>query len=232
MKKGLIKKKKNDKKACCSHLFILLLLFVIAIWDRIINVPKFPTNFLYLTQIDLYLSILYFLLMLLVDMSKKESKKQYQKLFNFSFTLSFIVFVMFWSMLLFIPESLYGNVQKPPIGLLASLHGGVFICNLLEQLVIVKRKNPKFINQLVYFVFTIVYIGALSIIYYLFELKVYPFIYGSMLSFFIVCLGGFLCSLIGHRIYICMTGGPGKKKIDLSEDIGNESDESLNNYNE
>lgn len=234
MKKGLIKKKKNVKKTLVSHFIILLLLFGINIWDRLNNIPRFPKNFLYLTQIDLYLSFIYFLLVFILDLCKKESKKFYQKLFNFCFVLSFIVFIMFWSMFFIKRDTLYGDGKnRVPFILTFLLHGGVFICNLLEQIIIGKRKSPEYINQIIYFIFTIAYIGGLSLIYYLFELKIYPFIYGSLFSFFIVCLGGFLCSLIGHRIYMWMTGGPAKQ-IDSNNYVGdgNDTDESLNSYNE
>lgn len=230
MKRGLIKKKKNTKKALCSHLIIFFILSGINIWDRLNNLPRFPYNFLYLTQINLYIDTIYFLLCLFIDIAKKDSKKYYHQLFNFCFTLSFIVFIMYWSMFFIKKDTLYKEGLQPNFILAVLLHGGVFIFNLLEQIFIQKRKSPKYCNPIIYFVFTILYIGGLSLLYYLFDIRVYPFIYGSFLSFFIVCIGGILTSLLGHKIYTILSKP--KKKLDLKDDIGGDTDESLNSYNE
>lgn len=230
MKKNLIKKKKNNRFPLYSHLIILFILIGINIWDRIINKPSFPKNFLYLTQIDLYISILYYLFCLITDIFKKESKKYYHKFFNFCFTLSFIVFVMYWLMFFIDNSSLYKQGIQIPLVLTILLHGGVFICNLIEQIFIQKRKSPAYCNQVIYFFFTVIYIGMLSIINYLLDFKVYPFIYGSLLSFFIICIGGFLTSLLGHRLYMFLTRK--NKKLSLDDNPDFDTDESLNSYNE
>ena len=39
-----------------------IILILICIWDRIVNIPKFPYCFLYNTQIDLYANMLYYIL--------------------------------------------------------------------------------------------------------------------------------------------------------------------------
>ena len=50
----------KHKKEFFLHIIILSILSVICIWDRIVNVPKFPKNFFFLTQIDLYINIIYY----------------------------------------------------------------------------------------------------------------------------------------------------------------------------
>ena len=45
-----ILKKKIFSKDFILHILISSFLFVIFIWDRIVNIPKFPKNFLFLTK--------------------------------------------------------------------------------------------------------------------------------------------------------------------------------------
>ena len=43
-----IKTKKQLRKEFMGHLIITTFLFFICIWDRIVNIPRFPKNFLFL----------------------------------------------------------------------------------------------------------------------------------------------------------------------------------------
>ena len=203
-----INKKKEFRKEFFGHISISILLFIIFIWDRIVNIPKFPKNFLFLTQIDLYINMIYYLLCIYYNItSKKGAKEKYQLLFNLNFCISFVVFIMYWSMFIFDRETLYKKDTKVmvPTFLNMSLHGGVFIANLFEQFYINKRKNPSYVKIWFYLAFTICYIGILYLAKMLFDIRVYPFIYGSLLKFIFICLSAFAVCLIGHWIYYLMT---------------------------
>ena len=203
-----IKTKKQLRKEFMGHLIITTFLFFICIWDRIVNIPRFPKNFLFLTQIDLYINIIYYSLCLYYNIIiKEEAKHKYQILYNFNFCVSFVVFIMYWSMFIFDRETLYKKDSKlmvPPL-LNMALHGGVFIVNLFEQFLINKRQKPSYIKLWFYLLFTILYVGTLYIFKILFDIRVYPFIYGSILKFIFICISAFVVCLIGHLIYFLMT---------------------------
>ena len=205
--------KKNLKKECILHILILSILLIICIWDRIINVPKFPKNFLFLTQIDLYINIIYYSICVYYEIKmNKDIKEKYQLLFNLNFSISFVVFIMYWSMFVFQRETLYKKNTKiiVPPSLNILLHGGVFIFNLLILIFSERnKKKPKqkqsYIRIWFYFILTIAYIGILYSLKILFDIRVYPFIYGSILKFIFISISSFLVCLIGHYIYVLMT---------------------------
>ena len=94
---------KNNK--IISHIILESFLLGICIWDRIVNIPKYPYNFFYMTQIDLYLHMTYFALIIFEDIKYGNSFLAYQQFFNFCFSISFLCFVMYWGMILFTAKS-------------------------------------------------------------------------------------------------------------------------------
>ena len=209
MEKNLDNNEENNNKKIFKiefilHIFISSFLSIICVWDRIVNIPKFPKNFLFLTQIDLYLNMIYYFICLYYNITKKiEIKEKYQLFYNFNFCLSFVVFIMYWSMFLFDRETLYKKNSQyiAPIFLNILLHGGVFIVNLLEIFFIKKRIKISYFRTWFFLFFTVVYIGILYLVKLLFNIKVYPFIYGSIFKFIIVTFSGFIVCLIGNFIY-------------------------------
>lgn len=199
------------------HILILFILFIICIWDRIVNIPVFPKNFLFLTQIDLYSNIIYYSLYLYFkNIKKKKIPKKLQLLFNFNFCVSFCVFIMYWSMFLFDKETLYKKETKKmvPTVLNILLHGGVFICNLSLILLIERKKKIEYIKNWFFLLFSIGYIGILYLLNLLCDIRVYPFIYGSQYKFLLICISSFIVCLIGHYIYIFIT----KKKREKNKE--------------
>ena len=140
----------------------------------------------------------------------KVIKEKHQLLFNFNFVLSFIVFIMYWSMFMFQRETLYKKNSKiivPPL-LNLLLHGGVFIFNLLVLFFsekIQKKQKHSYIKIWFYWIFGTIYIGILYIIKFLFDIRVYPFIYGSIFKFIIIGICSFIVCLIGHYLYFFLT---------------------------
>ena len=67
------------------HIIILIFLVSICIWDRIVNIPKFPFNFFYVTQLDLYINIIYYILITKIDLNNLNPILYYQKFFHFNF---------------------------------------------------------------------------------------------------------------------------------------------------
>jgi hypothetical protein len=198
----------NSRKDLIIHIIILFILFIICIWDRIINIPKFPKNFLFLTQIDLYTNIIYYSIYLYFNIiKKKEIQTKYQLLFNFNFCLSFCVCFMYWSMLIFDKQTLYkkDSNKMVPTALNILLHGGVFICNLFLIFLSKRKEKIIYVQNWFYLLFSIAYVVILYLLNILFDIRVYPFIYGSLLKFILICLSAFAVCLIGHWIYYLMT---------------------------
>ena len=96
---------KNNK--IISHIILESILLGICIWDRIVNIPKYPYNFFYMTQIDLYLHMAYFAMIIFEDIKYGNSFLSYQQFFNFCFSIAFLCFVMYWGLILFNPSTLY-----------------------------------------------------------------------------------------------------------------------------
>ena len=215
--------KKKLRKELILHFIIMIILFIICMWDRSVNIPKFPKNFLFLTQICLYSNMIYYFLYIYYIIKEPEAINEKQKLlllFNFNFCVSFVVFVMYWSMIFLDKTTLYkkDNIITVPTFLNILLHGGVFIVNLFELFYDIKNKKLPYIRISFYFFFTIFYVGLLYISKILFEIKVYPFIYGNFLRFLLVSASSFIICLIGHYIYILIT----KRKDNINEEHGYE----------
>ena len=217
-----INNKKKFKIEYILHILISSFLSIICIWDRLVNIPKFPKNFLFLTQIDLYINMLYYFICLYYNTTKKaEIKGKYQLFFNFNFCASFVVFIMYWSMFIFARETLYKKDSKliAPFSLNILLHGGVFIINIFEIILTRKRAKNSYIKIWFFLFFTIVYVGILYLAKLLFNIKVYPFIYGSIFKFIIVTVSSFIVCLIGNFIYslIMKTKKAKSKEKDFEE---------------
>ena len=187
------------------HIIILIFLVSICIWDRIVNIPKFPFNFFYVTQLDLYINIIYYILITKIDLNNLNPILYYQKFFHFNFSLSFLVTIMFWLMLIIDKRSLFKSGIHIPFILTFSLHGGVFIVNICEQLFFWQRRNPKYCSIKLYFIITLIYTITIKLIYDLFEIKTYPFALKSIKLTICVNFIGFLTCVIGHYIYIFLS---------------------------
>ena len=211
---------KNNK--IISHIILESILLGICIWDRIVNIPKYPYNFFYMTQIDLYLHMTYFALIIFEDIKYGNSFLAYQQFFNFCFSISFLCFVMYWGMILFNPNTLYKKGITIPFLLNFSLHGGVFFISLFEQLLINKRRNPTYIKWYVNFIYTLLYTILLKSLYIFWEIKVYPFAYKSNLLLIGVNLAGFVVSMVGHYLYVFLTNMNYLLKEKRNNDNGNE----------
>jgi len=203
-----------------SHIIILLFLITICTWDRIINIPKFPFNFFYVTQLDLYINIIYYILIIKIDYNNLNPKLHFQQLFNFNFSLSFLVTTMFWGMLYIDKGTLFKKGLNIPFSLSFSLHGGVFIINFFEQLIFCQRKNPKYCPIKLYFIIALIYTIIIKILHELFDIKTYPFALKSIKLMIFVNFIGFLTCVIGHYIYVLLS----KKKKSSNE---NEEEEEL-----
>ena len=138
---------------------------------------------------------------------QKENKEKIHLLFNFNFCLSFVVFIMYWAMFILDRETLYKKNSKyiAPFSLNILLHGGVFIANLFEIFLVIRKQKVPYVKILFFLIFTIVYAGMLYLVKYLFNIKIYPFIYGSIFKLiFVICCAFGVC-LIGQYIYVYIT---------------------------
>ena len=192
------------------HSIILIILLIICGWDRKVNIPKFPKNFLFLTQICLYTNIVYYSIGSYNNIKQQMTVNKNTKLlllFNFNFCVSFVVFIMYWSLLFIDKTNLYRKDSKIQVPALLNmlLHGGVFTSNLVEIFFVNKRSKKPYINIIFYFFFTFIYLSLLYILKIFFDIKVYPFIYGNFLKFLLISLVSVIICLIGHYVYIFIT---------------------------
>ena len=220
MKKELSESKNSNKIEIIGHTTILIILSSICFWDRIVNIPKFPKNFLFLTQIDLYLSILYYVISIVYELKNTSSKKHNQKFFNFIFCISFLVCIMFWPMFFLARNTIYSKKNKKqvaPISLNILLHGGVFSLNLIEQTIINPRIKPSYFKFIHFCIFELVYFGILYFMKSVFQIKVYPFIYDGLWELLTVAVAGFLAYFIGQSLYYWLTCKNTMKKLPEKE---------------
>lgn len=209
--------RKKLRNELIIHSTIMLILFIICVWDRKVNIPKFPKNFLFLTQICLYTNIIYYSFCIYNNIKEKTTVNKNTKLlllFNFNFCVSFVVFVMYWSMLFLDKATLYKKETKIKVPTLLNLllHGGVFTANLSELFIVNKNKNKPYISIIFYFCFTVFYVGLLYLLKIFFEIKIYPFIYGNIFKFLLISSSSFIICLIGHYIYILISKQKENKK--------------------
>ena len=202
--------KKKLRIELIIHSIILIILLIICGWDRKVNIPKFPKNFLFLTQICLYTNIVYYSIGSYNNIKQQMTVNKNTKLlllFNFNFCVSFVVFIMYWSLLFIDKSNLYRKDSKIQVPTLLNmlLHGGVFTSNLVEIFFVNKRSKKPYINIIFYFFFTFIYLSLLYILKIFFDIKVYPFIYGNFLKFLLIALVSVIICLIGHYVYIFIT---------------------------
>ena len=202
--------KKKLRIELIIHSIILIILLIICGWDRKVNIPKFPKNFLFLTQICLYTNIVYYSIGSYNNIKQQMTVNKNTKLlllFNFNFCVSFVVFIMYWSLLFIDKTNLYRKDSKIQVPALLNmlLHGGVFTSNLVEIFFVNKRSKKPYISVIFYFFFTFIYLSFLYILKIFFDIKVYPFIYGNFLKFLLISLVSFIICLVGHYIYIFIT---------------------------
>ena len=204
-----ISKKEFKYELIIHSIYSIILLFICG-WDRIINIPTFPKNFLFLTQICLYSNMIYYLFGLYKNIRQQVTISKSSKfllLFNFNFTISFVVFIMYWSMLFLDKATLYKKETKikVPTFLNILLHGGIFTGNIFNIIFINTKKKYTYIRIKFYLFFTIFYISALYISKIIFGIKIYPFIYGNAFKFLLISITSFIICLIGHFIYVFIT---------------------------
>ena len=191
--------KKKLRIELIIHSIILIILLIICGWDRKVNIPKFPKNFLFLTQICLYTNIVYYSISSYNNIKQQMTINKNTKLlflFNFNFCVSFVVFIMYWSLLFIDKTNLYRKDSKIQVPALLNmlLHGGVFIANLFEIFLIIRQQKVSYVKTLFFLIFTVVYVGILYLVKLLFNIRIYPFIYGSIFKFiFVVCSAFVVC---------------------------------------
>ena len=198
------KKKSSSNFTLISHFLMLFFLISICIWDRINNIPKFPYNFIYLTQIDLYINMIYYTLILIKDL-KKQNPKNFDKFFNFCFSFSFNAFIMYWLIYFNNSKNLFKSNIKLPFFLVFSLHGGVFLINILEATIINKRKNTKTISLFYYVFLAVIYPFFLRFVYFNYGIKSYPFIKKKFLYVFLIVFFSLFVCILGHFLYVFLS---------------------------
>ena len=211
--------KKEIKNELIIHSITSIILLFICGWDRIINIPKFPKNFMFLTQICLYSNMIYYLFGLYKNMRQKVTISTSSKLlllFNFNFTVSFVVFIMYWSMLFLDKATLYKKETKIKVPTLLNflLHGGIFTTNIFSIIFMKAKMKYIYIKIIFYLFFIIFYESALYMSKIIFGIKIYPFIYGNAFKFLLISFTSFIICSIGHFIYVFITKQKEEKKND------------------
>ncbi|MCQ2817956.1 MAG: androgen-induced gene 1 family protein [archaeon] len=184
------------------HSIVSILDIIAVIWDRIVGIPKFPKNFLYMTQNLLYLHTIYFISSLYHDLKHKNSTNYNQKLYNLVLIIGFFTIVMYWPIYITNRDSVISKRFYVPFILNFYLHAfGPILC-FCEQLIFNKRKTKEHLSVIFFICLLLGYNGILSLLYVYFKIKVYPYIYSGPKMFLITVLGNLISGLIGHYIYV------------------------------
>lgn len=159
MKDHLIKKQSENRISVISHRIILGVLFLILIYEIILQYNKDKFNFFSFNQINLYLNILYYFLCFLRELNKKDTKKSFHLLFHFCFSLSASLPIIYLVLYLMnvngdrnAEEKEENDTHYMSIALLIS----PILLNILETLII-KRYRPSYINPIFLLLFILIY---------------------------------------------------------------------------
>ena len=142
MKEHLINQKKENKLLTYIHKIILGALIAIILYNLAFKYRKGNYNFLNLEEINVFISLGYYLLCTISEVKQKDIKKLYQRYFHLCFSISASVpFLFFTNVLLNSNNNLPLDTSLINISLLIS----PFILNIMET-IIIKRFKPLYLH--------------------------------------------------------------------------------------
>ena len=142
MKEHLINQKKENKLLTYIHKIILGALIAIILYNLAFKYRKGNYNFLNLEEINVFISLGYYLLCTISEVKQKDIKKLYQRYFHLCFSISASVpFLFFTNVLLNSNNNLPLDISLINISLLIS----PFILNIMET-IIIKRFKPLYLH--------------------------------------------------------------------------------------
>ena len=142
MKEHLINQKKENKLLTYIHKIILGALIAIILYNLAFKYRKGNYNFLNLEEINVFISLCYYLLCTISEVKQKDIKKLYQRYFHLCFSISASVpFLFFTNILLNSNNNLPLDTSLINISLLIS----PFILNIMET-IIIKRFKPLYLH--------------------------------------------------------------------------------------
>ena len=142
MKEHLINQKKENKLLTYIHKIILGALIALILYNLAFKYRKGNYNFLNLEEINVFISLGYYLLCTISEVKQKDIKKLYQRYFHLCFSISASVpFLFFTNVLLNSNNNLPLDTSLINISLLIS----PFILNIMET-IIIKRFKPLYLH--------------------------------------------------------------------------------------
>ena len=142
MKEHLINQKKENILLTYIHKIILGALIAIILYNLAFKYRKGNYNFLNLEEINVFISLGYYLLCTISEVKQKDIKKLYQRYFHLCFSISASVpFLFFTNVLLNSNNNLPLDTSLINISLLIS----PFILNIMET-IIIKRFKPLYLH--------------------------------------------------------------------------------------
>ncbi len=185
--------------------FIVTLSF--AIWDRMDSNFNFFQNLLFLTMISLHMNLVYLKLSIMKEFRLLKLDDWYfDRFFNFNFSITFFICVMFWGMHFNDPKALIIDGVSIPLVLNLFIHGGTFVVNLIDKILIKKRNNKNIIHWISYVIFTGWYLILAELIYHVVGYEIYPFLaVAGIIEVSVIFLIANALSLIGHFTYRLLT---------------------------
>jgi hypothetical protein len=166
----------------------------------VIPVISIIKHFSFLTIISLYLNYFYYSYSLLLETkigSYIINHRFLTDVFKFAYVISFVVFLLFWTILFIDPNLLRQGEIILPFYLNIFLHGANYILNLIEHTFVSPKPNSSRVNFKFYIVFSITYGVHLQILN-LYGITVYPLVNQlSILQYSIVMMVSFLLTMAG-----------------------------------
>jgi hypothetical protein len=175
-------------------------------WLNIIYPIPFFNRLCYLTGISFYLNTVYYVSMLLIYLKQITFYKSFeQSLFKISYLISFVVFILYWSIVLINPSLVLEQKISFPFVLDFFLHGVNFVLNLVEAKIISPKQNFKF-HYLFYLAFCVTYGVMLKVMFHAYGWAVYPFVAVGILEYLTILIMGLGLIILGDMSYSKITG--------------------------
>lgn len=187
------------------YLILVLIHTYFMHWSYVLFPVSIFVKLCYLTNISFYTNFVYYIYIFLLHTPLQKYIKNItflRGLFKFAYTLSFVVFILYWGMILANPNLLKRHDYSIPLTFDFFLHGANFIFNLIEHIYVLPRQNSDHVSYKFYVIFLMIYGSFLQLLYFLYNMAVYPFVATlSILQFLLVLVIAVILLIIGDYTY-------------------------------
>lgn len=179
------------------HLFMLK-------WHDHLYPNPYYQKVCWLTMMSFFINLIYYSYMLMASLGiiKRKLNKLEDSYFKMAFCISFVVFLLFWTIMAVDRNMLLNPEDNTPTILNIFTHGGNFVLNIFEHIVVKPRPNASNINTMFFLGFLLTYSACLKIIFYLTGFAAYPFVEKApLLHYMIINIVGLLMVALGDKTF-------------------------------